>query len=61
MKINKYISWSFNRNLDAGFCIGISPVWIHKHSGRYHYHLLIDLGFWYFELQIGDDVPKGEE
>lgn len=60
MQINNYISWEFTRNHDKGFCIGVDPIWIHHHYGKskYHFHFLINLGFWFWELQIGDDWPK---
>ena len=62
MNIKKWVTWCFMRHLDKSFQIGISPIWFHRHDNdcKLHYHFLIDVGFWFFELQIGDDEPKGD-
>lgn len=54
--INLKCGW--NQPKKEEFRFSIMPIWIHKHSGRWHYHFLIEFAFWYIELQIGDDDPK---
>lgn len=35
--------------------LGINILWIHKHTEYYHYHFIIEIGPWFFELRIGRD------
>lgn len=53
-----FFSVIFSRNFDKGFAIGLTPIWIHKHlaEGRYHLHLLFELGFWFVEFQVGKEI-----
>ncbi len=57
---SSYFETQLTKNHDNGFCIGFDPIWIHKHFGDdkdfpYHFHMLINLGFWFFEIRIGRD------
>jgi len=57
--VSKYISLEIEKHWDNDFQIGITPFCIHKHNdGFYHFHLFIDIGFWYIELTIGKEYNK---
>lgn len=40
---------------DATFTLGINLLWIHRHGCCYHYHFIVELGPYFFELRIGRD------
>ncbi|MDC7221557.1 MAG: hypothetical protein PQJ59_16605 [Spirochaetales bacterium] len=55
-----------NRNHDKSFGFGIT-TYIHSHfydgdkfTTPWHFHILLNFAFWFLEIQIGRDVPKGE-
>ncbi len=53
----KIVELTIEKQLDNGFCIGVQPFWIHRHNKTepLHFHILIDIGFWFIELRIGND------
>ena len=55
--MSKNFKITFEREIDRGFQLGITPIWFHKHAQieKLHYHFLFDLLFWYLEITIGDD------
>lgn len=61
--MGKYFDFQITKNWDRGFCIGITPIWFHSHYGDespLHFHILISLGFYFMEIQIGKDAPDEE-
>jgi hypothetical protein len=54
----KFFGLMISKNLDKSFIIGITFFQIHSHfyeSENFHFHFLLELGFWFIELRIGRD------
>ncbi len=60
--MNKLFGIIIDKNYDRSFGVGLE-VYTHKHMTKTprHIHILIILGFWFFELQIGNDAPSEPE
>jgi len=56
----KYFDIITSRNYGHDFIIGGNIIWIHRHSedDYFHYHLLLDLGWWFIEVRIGKEGEK---
>jgi hypothetical protein len=48
-----------DKNYDKSFGFG-AEIYVHKHVRNFpsHLHFIINFGFWFVELQIGDDAPS---
>ena len=49
-----------SKEWNEGFNIGLNPIWIHRHQDvdSYHFHFVLNIGFWYIEITIGKDAKE---